>query len=80
MQSDSLFKLVAATFAELGTGDAPISRAFWRVEGYFVGHCFHCGDLRAILKLDGVEVEFFGADGQLLRAVRLPNQEKRSAA
>jgi hypothetical protein len=80
MQSDSLFKLVAATFAELGTRDAPIRRAFWRLEGYFVGYCFDCGGLRAVSKLDGEVIEFFGADGRLLRAVSLPNRGKRDAA
>jgi hypothetical protein len=80
MQSDSLFKLVAATFAELGTGDAPVSRAFWRVEGYFVGYCFHCGDLLAVLKRGSDLIEFLGTDGLLLRVVSLPNSEKRDAA
>ena len=80
MQNDSLFKLVAATFVELGTGNAPIRRAFWHVEGYFVGYCFHCGDLRAILRLDGAEVEFLSSDGRLLRAVGLASREKRDAA
>ena len=37
----------------------PVSRAFWHLEGYFVGYCFHCGGLRAILKLDGEVIEFF---------------------
>ena len=62
MQTDSLFKLVAATFSELGTGDARVSRAFWRVEGYFVGYCFHCGGLRAVLKHGNKFIEFLGAD------------------
>ncbi len=80
MQTDSLFKLVAATFAELGTGDARVSRAFWRVEGYFVGYCFHCGGLRAVLKHGSNFIEFLGADGLLLRVVRLPDFDERSAA
>jgi hypothetical protein len=80
MQSEFLFKLVAATFAELGTGDAPIRRAYWHLEGYFVGYCFDCGDLRAIMKLDGEVIEFLGAGGQLLRVVSLLGGEKRDAA
>jgi hypothetical protein len=80
MQSESLFELVAAAFAELGTGDAAISRAYWRVEGYFVGHCFHCGGLRATLKLDSELIEFCDADGRLLRAVSLTDRAKRDAA
>lgn len=80
MQSESLFRLVAATFAELGTEGAPVMRAFLHLDGYFVGHCFRCGDLHAVFKLNGEEVQFFSADGRLLRAVRVLSPEERDAA
>jgi hypothetical protein len=80
MQDDPLFELIVATFADLGAGDTPIIRTVLLKGGFFVGYCFHCGDLRAILRPDSAEIEFVGTDGQLLRAVGLPNQEKRNAA
>ncbi len=80
MQTESLFKLVAATFAELGAGCAPISRTFLHFEGYFVGHCFRCADLHAVCERDGNAVEFFSGKGALLRRISLSDQEKLHAA
>jgi hypothetical protein len=81
MQTDPLVLAVEATFAELGTGnDTPISRTVLLRDGYFVGHCFRCGDFRAIWKADSTVIEFFGADGELLRTVNPVMQEKRDAA
>lgn len=80
MQSDPLDELIAATFAELGAGDAPIIRTLLLKDRYFVGHCYRCGDLRAVLKHDSTAVEFFDGGGRLVRAVSLPSREKRDAA
>jgi len=80
MQSDPLFEPVAATFAELGAGDAPIIRTLLLKDRYFVGHRFRCGDFHAIWKPDATVIEFYGADGKLLRVVNLADYEKRDAA
>jgi len=80
METNPFFQIVAATFAELGVGDAVVSRTLLLKDRHFVGYCFRCGDFHAIWKPDDTEVRFFGAGGQLLRAVSLPNQEKRNAA
>lgn len=80
MRKDPLFQIVAATFAELGAGDAPISHTVLLRENYFVGHCFRCGDFRALRKPDSTVIEFFGADGQLLRTISLEATRTSKAA
>jgi hypothetical protein len=80
MPTDPLFELIAATFADLGAGDAPIIRTLLLRDRYFVGHCYRCGDFHAVWKPDSTAIEFFGPEWQLVRAISLPNQEKRDAA
>jgi hypothetical protein len=77
MDADPRFQTIQATFAELGAGhDAPVIRTLLLRDRYFVGYCFRCGDLRAILKHGSAEIEFVGADGQALRTVTSPDTPK----
>jgi hypothetical protein len=81
METDALRKTVAAAFAVLGAEtNAPFIRTLLLKDRFFVGHCFRCGGFRAIWKPNSDAVEFFDADGQLLRTVSLPKEEKRAAA
>lgn len=80
MRKDPIVQAVAAIFAELGTGDAPISRTVLLREGYFAGHCFRCGDFHALRKPDSTLIEFFGVDGELRRTISLKETQARKAA
>ena len=80
MRTDPIFQTVAATFFDLGTGDAPISRSALLRENFFFGHCFRCGDFHAIRKPDSTVIEFFGADGELRRTLSVEEVKTRAAA
>ena len=81
METDPILQAVAATFLDLGAGDdAPISRTLLLKGGFFVSHCFRCGDFRTIWKPDSTVIEFFRADGELLRTISVEGREKRIAA
>ena len=81
MYSDPLYDTIQATFVELGAeADAPIQHTFLLRDRRFVGHCFRCGNMHAIWKPGGSEVEFFGPQGHALRVVNLSDRKGRDAA
>jgi hypothetical protein len=71
---------MAAAFQELGAGDSPISHTLLLRDRCFVGHRYRCGDWCAIWKPSSTVIEFFGADGELLRTITLEADKVPEAA
>jgi hypothetical protein len=70
MQSDEFFQLLCQTFTELGATDPQaIYRTLLLRDRRFVGHCYHCGDYRALWAPGSAAIEFYRHGGELLRTV-----------
>jgi len=69
---DSFYPLVVQGFVELGSPDSQsFSRTILLKDGCLVGQRFECGRIRAVMRMDGHVIEFYGEDRQLLRVVAL---------
>ncbi len=80
MQPDALDQLVAATFAELGGGEAQsLTRTILVRKGFFVGYQFRCGENRAVWFADTGEIKFHDANGKLVRKIDPQEQMKKAA-
>jgi hypothetical protein len=71
MQAD-IHRVVAKTLSDLGKPHARLSclnlRALIR-DGYCTGHAIEYEDIRIVLLTDGSLIEFYAADGTLLKTV-----------
>ena len=71
MQAD-IYRVIAETLSDLGKPHARLSclnlRALIR-DGYYTGHAVQYEDIRIVLLTGGSLVEFYGADGTLLKTV-----------
>jgi hypothetical protein len=81
MQPEPTFQFVTSGFLELGAlCPKLVTRTTLLQDGRFVGQRFRCGALRATWSADSGLIEFYGANGELLRTVSLGTAQERKAA
>ena len=77
LRQADIHRVVAETLSDLGKPHARLSclnlRALIR-DGYCTGHAIHYEDIRIVLLTDGCSIEFYGADGTLLKTVTVDQE------
>ncbi len=80
-QAKAVYELVASGFAELGTSDPRrINRSVLLKNLRYAGQTFRCEQWRALWLAGGESVEFYDAEGKLVKTLTLVTEVARKAA